>query len=35
MTRSWAFCPNKPPCPHPGLLHDIDEPGGREMCCER
>jgi hypothetical protein len=33
MTRSWAFCPNKPPCPHPGLLHDIDEPGGREMCC--
>jgi hypothetical protein len=31
--RSWAVCPNDPPCSHLGLVHDIDEPGGREMCC--
>jgi hypothetical protein len=33
MTRGWWACPNVPPCPHPGVVHDIDEPGGREQCC--
>lgn len=33
-TPSWAFCPNRPPCSHPALVHDIydyDDPSPR--CC--
>ncbi len=22
---AWLRCPNEPPCPHTGLLHDIDD----------
>jgi len=32
--RGWRRCPNDPPCPHPGVVHDIDVPGGVEQCCE-
>lgn len=21
----WLACPNTPPCPHPGLIHDIED----------
>lgn len=34
MIRSWAFCPNDPPCPHAAVLHDFesfDHPAQR--CC--
>lgn len=24
MSNPWR-CPNNPPCPHPGLLHDIED----------
>jgi len=23
MTTAWWRCPNDPPCPHPGTIHDI------------
>jgi hypothetical protein len=33
-TPSWWFCPSDPPCPHPGLVHDIYLPEDpRPMCC--
>jgi hypothetical protein len=30
----WLFCPNTPRCPHPGLIHDIDDyDDPKPMCC--
>lgn len=30
----WLTCPNTPPCPHPGLLHDInDHDDPSPTCC--
>lgn len=27
-------CPNQPPCPHPGLVHDIEDYSDpKPMCC--
>jgi hypothetical protein len=32
--QDWLRCPNVPPCPHPGLLHDIDDwDDPRPTCC--
>jgi hypothetical protein len=31
----WWKCPTDPPCPHGGLLHDVEEfrGDGTETCC--
>lgn len=32
-TNPWV-CPNTPPCPHPGLVHDIeDDEDTSPTCC--
>lgn len=31
---AWHPCPNEPRCPHPGVLHDIEDYDDlRPMCC--
>lgn len=32
MTR-WWLCPNDPPCPHGGVLHDIEDYGDEHPTC--
>lgn len=30
----WWACPNDPPCPHSGVIHDIYAPDDpRPVCC--
>lgn len=34
MSGEWWRCPNKPPCPHPGLFHDVEDmEGNHPTCC--
>lgn len=34
MTNTWWLCPNKPPCPHAAVLHDIEDLEDiRPRCC--
>lgn len=31
---SWWLCPNLPPCPHSGVVHDIEDlDDTRPRCC--